>query len=286
MLNVLVTGGAGFIGSNLCKILVENNYKVTSLDNYSTGLVANHIDGVEYINYDCCDIGLLSPKFDTIFHLGEYARVESSFTDIDLVFEKNLSNLYQVLKFTKNCSAKLIYAGSSTKFAKYCNCDIESPYAFIKTKCTEIVGQYSKWAGINYAITYFYNVYGPNEIGRGKYATVVEKFLTLFDDGATSVPVTLPGLQERNFTHVLDIVEGLILVAEKGQGDNFCIGSDERLSIIKLANLIGLSPDLMPEKIGNRVSARLDTYNLSRLGWVCKLSIRDYINKRITIKKG
>ena len=106
-----------------------------------------------------------------MYHLGEYSRVEQSFDDGSLVHEYNTQGTFQVLEFIKETGAKLIYAGSSTKFSD--NGADASPYAFTKAQNTQLVMNYGKWFDIDYAITYFYNVYGGREISEGKYATLI-----------------------------------------------------------------------------------------------------------------
>ena len=114
--SVLVTGGAGFIGSHLCESLSQNN-DVISLDNYSTGSVANHVEGVIYLKGDTAEISsIVTTKPDLVVHLGEYSRVEQSFDDIGLVWSANKSGTFSVLEFCRTNSSKLVYAGSSTKF--------------------------------------------------------------------------------------------------------------------------------------------------------------------------
>ncbi len=112
---ILITGGAGFIGSHLCERLMKEGHVVFSLDNYSTGSKDNHIEGVSYIEGSTSDIQeLITERPDLIYHLGEYARVEQSFDDVETVLESNLSGTAAVLEFARTTGAKLVYAGSST----------------------------------------------------------------------------------------------------------------------------------------------------------------------------
>ncbi len=159
---ILVTGGAGFVGSHLCERLAGQGHRVISLDNYSTGSPANHVSGVEYRTGHTKDIALyVSEVPDIVFHLGEYARTEKSFEDIELVWDQNKIGTLAVLEFVRRNKAKLVYAGSSTKFADGGAGRDQSPYAWSKATNTELVKNYGVWFGIQYAITYFYNVYGP-----------------------------------------------------------------------------------------------------------------------------
>ena len=275
---VLVTGGAGFIGSHLCeKLLNSGMYEVFSLDNYFTGNENNHIKGVTYIRGNTSEIdNLISFKPSLIYHLGEYSRVEQSFDDIEKVWRFNKVGIFAVLEFCRKTGAKIIYAGSSTKFGDGGLGRDQSPYAWTKASNTELVINYGKWFNISYAITYFYNVYGPREISKGKYATLIALFKEL---KKTNMPlgVVSPGTQKRNFTHVDDIINGLILVGEKGIGDDYGIGNDESYSILEIANLFGGEIIMLPERKGNRLSAEVMTEKTIKLGWKPQKSIKKYI---------
>jgi UDP-glucose 4-epimerase len=277
--NALVTGGAGFIGSNLCLDLISKGYRVTSLDNYFTGSKKNHHEGVDYIKGHTRDIKSLV-KFipDVIYHLGEYSRVEQSFEDVDVVWESNRVGTLAVLQFALGCGAKLVYAGSSTKYGDDGRGSSQSPYAWSKSSNTELVLNYGKWFGLNYAIVYFYNVYGKNEISSGKYATVIAYFKKRMQE-KSSLTVVSPGNQIRNFTYIDDIVRGLSLVGEKGFGDEFGIGSDEGYSILEIAEMFDGPVQMLPERKGNRMSATVVTDKTKALGWTCHLSVKDYISE-------
>ena len=286
---ILVTGGAGFIGSHLCDRLVRLGNFVVSLDNYFTGSKSNHVDGVEYIEGSTKDISeLIDFTPDLIYHLGEYSRVEQSFEDIRIVYEYNKLGTFEVLEFVRKTGAKLLYAGSSTKFGDGGIARNTSPYAWTKASNTELVINYANWFGINYAITYFYNVYGPREIARGKYATLIALFK---EKMRKNEPLTIvkPGTQKRNFTYIDDIINGLILVGEKGYGDEFGIGSNESFSLIEVAEMfLDMKIDdaiqkekviMLPERRGNRMNAEVITEKTKALGWKPKKKLSDYIEK-------
>jgi len=280
-MNILVTGGAGFVGSHLCERLVELGHAVTSIDNYSSGSTNNHIEGVSYIKEDVkniFDIGL-STDFHIVYHLGEYSRVEQSYDDLEIVLDYNLYSINAIVKFAKACNAKLIYSASSTKFCE--ESGSLSPYAWTKSVNVDYVKNYAKWYGLDYAITYFYNVYGKREISNGKYSTVIAKFLNIKKEGGTTLPITSPGTQRRNFTHVDDIVDGLILVALKGEGDHYGIGSPESFNILELAEMIELEPTMMPEVKGNRATADVFSQKTIELGWSAKNNLKDYIKSQL-----
>ncbi len=274
---VLVTGGAGFIGSNLCKRLAADGHKVISLDNYFTGTKDAHIKGVEYREGHTKDIELHVPETpDLVFHLGEYSRVEKSLTEPELVWDLNKAGTFGVLEFCRRKKIKLMYAGSSTKFGDGGLGRDQSPYAWAKATNTELVQNYGSWYGMPYAITYFYNVYGPGERA-GSFGTVIEIFKQKKLKGEPLF-INAPGTQKRNFTHVDDIIEGLILVGEKGEGDNFGLGSAKAYSILEVAQMFGGQIVMGPEVPGNRMGGECDTTKTELLGWRPKHTLTDYIS--------
>ena len=277
---VLVIGGAGFIGSHLIEKLLEASSEVTSLDNYSTGKIENEIQGASYITGEAVNIKqyFTDSNFDYIFHLGEFSRVEMSFAHIDAVLKNNLSSFLEVISFAKDQNAKLIYSGSSTKFSVEESESLQSPYSLSKAHNTYLLNNYAKWTGLNYCITYYYNVYGGREIGEGDFSTVVAKFLNLKKQGKTKLPVTKPGTQRRNFTHIDDIVSGVILVALKGKGDNYGIGAEEDYSILDLVKMIDLEPELIKSSPGNRITTKLKTEKTKSLGWKPLKNLENYLS--------
>lgn len=277
---ILVTGGAGFVGSHLCERLAQDeNNEVYSLDNYFTGSEANHVDKVTYIKGSTKDIAsLVTFNPDMVYHLGEYSRVEQSFDDIEKVWEYNKDGIFAVLEFVRKAGCKILYAGSSTKFGDGGLGRSASPYAWTKATNTELVMNYGNWFNVPYAITYFYNVYGPREIQTGKYATLIALFKEKMKNNE---PLTIvsPGTQKRNFTHIDDIIDGLVLVGEEGYGDEFGIGSGEAFSILEVAQMYGGKIEMLPERKGNRMTADVISAKTEALGWSPKRKLADYIEK-------
>lgn len=274
---ILVTGGAGFVGSNLCRRLAADGHSVISLDNYFTGSRDTHVPGVEYREGNTLDIEKLVPETpDIIYHLGEYSRTEESFNDIPLVWEYNVLGTYAVLEYWRKRNVKLVYTGSSTKFSDGGAGRDQSPYAWTKASNTDLVKNYGAWFDLPYAITYFYNVYGPGELSN-KYGTVVAIFARLRAEGKP-LPVRSPGTQRRHFTHVDDIVEGLILIGAKGLGDEYGLGSDESFSVQEVAEMFGSPIEMVPNRPGNRMDTEVDYSKASKeFGWKAKYRLGDYI---------
>ena len=283
---ILVIGGAGFIGSHLIEQLVKNNdHTVISLDNYFTGSKDNHISGAEYREGHTKDIERHIPETpDIVYHLGEYSRVEKSFDDAAIVWDLNVAGTFGVLEFCRKRDSKIVYAGSSTKFGDGGLGRNQSPYAWTKASNTELVQNYGSWFDLSYAITYFYNVYGPREIATGAYATVVGIFKDSYRQGRP-LPVVSPGTQVRNFTHVSDIVSGLMLVGEHGEGTDFSIGSEKGYSILEVANMFRTDILMLPERKGNRMSSDIDTARTRTLGWKPQKNLEDHIKDFLSSAK-
>lgn len=279
---ILVTGGAGFVGSHLCKRLRDDGHRVISLDNYFTGSRENHVEGVEYRDGHTKDIEQLVPETpDLVYHLGEYSRVEQSLKEPMLVWDLNKIGTFAVLEFVRKRGSKIVYAGSSTKFGDGGMGRDQSPYAWSKATNTELVQNYGNWYGVPYAITYFYNVYGPGERA-GVYGTVIEIFKQKRIKGEV-LTVNAPGTQKRNFTHVDDIVEGLVLVGERGEGDSFGIGSETSYTILEVAHMFGGPVVMGPEVAGNRMGSDIDVSKTKLLGWKCRHELPEYIQTMMGI---
>ncbi len=285
---ILVTGGAGFIGSHLCERLFGDGHDVISLDNYFTGNVDNHIKGVKYIKGHTKDIKkLVNEQIDIVYHLGEYSRVAASLEEPDRVWDLNIRGTAAVLEYCREKKCKLVYAGSSTKFSKIRPDGIKgtslSPYTWAKATNTELVKNYGDWYGLKYAIVYFYNVYGPRELS-GKYGTVIEIFKQAYLRNE-ALAYRLPGTQTRNYTHVNDTIDALCLVGEKGEGDEYGIGSDTAYSTKKVAELFNCELEALPARKTSRPSAKVNTDKVKKLGWKENNSLGDYVEDFIKNNK-
>jgi len=278
-MKILIIGGAGFIGSHLCESYA-NDHIVTSLDNYISGKKDNHVHNVKYLDMDAKNILSLKEDYDLIFHLGEYSRVEKSLQKIDYVLKNNLRPILDILQFAKKSKAKLIYAGSSTKFADGGENKFKSPYAFSKWQNSELVKFYCEANNIKYAITYFYNVYGGRENSSGEFATVIAKFLDRKKFNK-KLKITRPGTQVRNFTHIDDTIDALKLIAANGVGDDYGIANPKSYSINEVANFISEDIEYVNENAANRLSSSIISEKTINLGWTPKKELEEYIKSKV-----
>lgn len=269
------------MGGNLIKRIVADGHRVISLDVYFSGTKDTHVAGVEYREGHTKDIERLIPEqIDVIYHLGEYARVEQSLAEPDVVWDLNMAGTFAVAEYWRKRAlegkaCKLIYAGSSTKFGDAGLARDATPYAWIKATNTELVRNYGAWYKLPYAVTYFYNVYGPGE-RTGRYGTVIAIFADMARKGQP-ITVTSPGTQKRNFTHIDDIVDGLVLVGEKGEGDGYGLGAEKEFSILEVAKMFSDNITMLPERAGNRSGSGIDNAKAKALGWKQKHDLPDYI---------
>lgn len=282
---ILVTGGAGFVGSHLIGRLLADypDARITSLDNYYTGTTGNHVDDprVTYVEGNTIDVNRIWPERNlpapsVVFHLGEYSRIVQSFNDFEDVWEFNLRGTKEVVKFCHSHDARLVYAGSSSKFGNDGADENLSPYSWTKAKNIEYITNFSNWYGLDYVITYFYNVYGPGHIKSGSYATVIGIFEAQYEQGEP-LTVVSPGTQTRDFTHIDDIVSGILTCYEHGKGDGYLLGTGEERTLVEVAEMFGGEYTLIPARKGERQRGRADTTKARALGWAPKQDLAGYI---------
>lgn len=271
---IVVTGGEGFVGAHLCERLVKDGNRVISLDNHFVPS-APRTAGVEYRVGHTKDISTLIPETpDIIFHLGEYSRVHKSVEEPELVEDLNIVGTRAVVDFWKDKKCKLVYAGSSTKFASR----DAAPYTRAKAENTELVERVGEEHRLPYAVVYFYNVYGPGERGWDNFGTVVETFRQNILAGRPHT-VNAPGTQTRAFTHVLDTVEGLIVAGERAQGTDYTISSDDVHSIREVAELFGGPIHMAPQTKTSRSAGADGSSKMRALGWVPTHTLKRYIEE-------
>jgi UDP-glucose 4-epimerase len=288
MKNILVvTGGAGFIGSNLIEELIKfKKYKIISLDDYSSGSSKNHIKNsrVKYLRGHTKNISNIlenyKNKIHTIFHFGEFSRIFQSFKKIKECFNSNIEGSLQLFNFALEKNIKLIYSATSASLGNS-GADMNlSPYAFTKAKNLELLVNLKKWFNFIYEIIYFYNVYGPRQICKGDMATVVGIFEEHFKN-KKALPVVKPGLQTRRFTHVKDTVNACLIAWKKNRNKHYSVASDKSYSIIQLAKLFNARIKYLPEREGERFSSALTriSFNNKIIRLRAKIRLQDYIMK-------
>ena len=277
---VVVTGGAGHVGSHVVEQLVATpDTRVISLDNYFTGRRENHISGAEYRVGHTKEIDELVPETpDLLFHLGEYARIATSFEDVAIVHDFNVTGTFAVAEFCRRRAVKkLVYSASSTKFAIEGDGRHQNPYAFTKAANVDLINDYGRWYDLPYAICYFYNGFGPREMGVGKYATLIARFEVQYTSGVP-LTVTAPGTQRRTFTHVTDLARGIIAAGEKGHGDDYSLRAAKSYSVMQIAEAFGGDIALEEGYPGRRDVAMVSTSKATNeLNWHPTVDIMDYI---------
>ena len=286
MKNILVvTGGAGFIGSNLITELLKfNKFRILSIDNYSSGLIKNHINNkqVKYLKGNTKYIENLlrsyNGKIHSIFHFGEFARIYQSFRKINECFSSNIEGSLSVFNFALKNKIRLIYSATSASLGNSGKDMNLSPYAFSKAKNLELLENLKKWFNFKYEVIYFYNVYGEKQICKGDMATVVGIFEDCFSLGK-KLPVVRPGTQERRFTHVSDTVKACILAWKKNKSKHYTVASKQSYSILELANMFESKIRYLPKRKGERFASALTKMNLNNkiIRLTAKIKLRDYI---------
>ena len=282
-MQALVTGGAGFVGTNLIKRLLKDGHEVVSFDNYSTGFKENEQDGCRYIETDIID-GFKNwiKKFDVIFHLGALARIQPSIKNPSETIKNNFDGTLNVLEYARKNNTPVIYAGSSSKHHGLYG----SPYAWSKYGGEELCKLYSEVYGLNTTICRFYNVYGPHHIRTGTYATVIGIFENQFLNNE-HLTVVGDGEQRRDFTHIDDIVDGLIrCVGKNHKGEIFELGSGINYSINELVEMFGCKKKFIPSRPGE-YDVTLCDYSKAKnvLGYQPKNNLENYITNWVEVNK-
>ena len=285
---ILVTGGAGFVGTNLIKLLLKKtNYKIISLDNYTSGTKLNHIRSsrVKYIKGNTANISkfVKNPnKIKTIFHFGEFARIYQSFLKMDQCIESNSIGTNAIFNFCLKHKVKLIYSATSASLGNKGNDRNLSPYAFTKAKNLELLENLKKWFNFKYEIIYFYNVYGPKQISKGRMATVIGIFENCFKKNIP-LPIVKPGNQSRRFTHIDDTIKICYLAWKKNLCRHYSIASKKSYSILEVAKIFKSKIKFLPRRQGERYASALTKINLSNKIYkhFGKIKLKDYIHNLI-----
>lgn len=286
-MKVVVTGGVGFVGTNLIKRLLKDGDEVVSLDNYSTGKKENEQDGCTYYNINLSEEPLETirmDKPDIIFHLAARARIAPSIQNPAYTLFNNLNSTIRVLDYARSKKVPVVYAGSSSSHGDiYAN-----PYTFTKWNGEELCKLYSNVYDLPTTVCRFYNVYGNYQLTEGAYCTVLGIFERLFK-AREPLTITGDGEQRRDFTYVGDIVDGLVKCGTsllipnayhaKINGESFELGNGKNYSINELAEAFGDYPteyiDARPGEM--RETLNTDTKAYEKLGWKPNGDIIKYI---------
>ena len=286
--SIVITGGAGFVGSNLIKCLLKKTkYNLISIDNYSSGSHKNHIKSkrVSYIKSDTQNINkvLKNPKkIHSLFHFGEFARIYQSFFKMEECINSNTIGSNSVINFCFSNNIKLIYSATSATIGNKGNDKNLSPYAFTKAKNLELLENLKKWFKFKFEIIYFYNVYGPNQISSGNMATVIGIFEDLYKKNKP-LTVVKPGVQSRRFTHIDDTIEACYFAWKKNKCRHYSISNKESYSILEVAKMFQSKVKLLAPRRGERYASALTSLNLSNKVYKIfgKVRLKNYIKNII-----
>ena len=285
---IVVTGGAGFVGSNLINLLIKKTkFNLISIDNYSSGLKKNHIKSnrVKYIKGETKNIFQLlkkPKKIVSIFHFGEFARIYQSFLKMNECINSNTVGSNEVFNFCLKNKIKLIYSATSASLGNRGNDKNLSPYAFTKSKNLELLENLKKWFKFRYEVIYFYNVYGPNQICEGKMATVIGIFENCYKKNK-SLPVVRPGNQTRRFTHINDTVEICYMAWRKNLCRHYSIANHKTYSVLEVAKMFKSKIKFLSKRPGERYASALTNMNLSNkvYKYFGKINLKDYVENFI-----
>ena len=290
-MNILVTGGAGFVGSNLIKQLIDDNHYVESLDNYSSGHKRNEHFGCQYRHFDIkdsFDLINFTRKPDVIFHLAAKSRIQPSFKNPKDTLDDNILGTMNVLELARKKKIQVIYSGSSSRHYNLYG----SPYALSKNVGEELCRMYAKVYDVNATICRFYNVYGEGQITYGKYATVIGLFQHKYLR-CQSLTIVGDGEQSRDFTHIDDIVNGLIQTMNVycGQfvGETIELGSCKSYTINEVAKMFlnkfnDKTVEYLPARKGEYASTLCDISKArEQINYQPKVDLKDYIKNWLEI---
>jgi len=297
MAKCLVTGGAGFIGSNLVDMLIDQGHEVIAIDNcsadnekfYWNDRASNH-------QLDICDYDAIRPLFDGVnyvFHLAAESRLQPSIANPIETTQKNVVGTCIVLQCSREAEVdKFLYSSTSSAYGlnpppndeeQKRNC--LNPYAITKVAAEDICTLYTELYGLKTVIFRYFNVYGERSPATGQYLPVVGIFLK---QNKREEPLTIvgDGSQRRDFIHVKDIARANIMAAEKDldgyYGQVFNVGSGTNTSVKEIADLISDNQMFISERDGE---AKITLANIDKIkkiiGWEPKIKIEEWVKESI-----
>jgi len=275
-MKALVTGGLGFVGSNLVDKLIDLGYQVTVVDDLSSGKKEFKNSKAEYVIDDFKEFLKIPDKsVDVVFHLAAEARIQPSFEMPLYTCENNSYGSAIVAEFARQSNAKVVYAGSSSFYGGvYLN-----PYAFAKWQGEEAFKMYAKVYDVSAGIARFFNVYGPRNPLIGQYTPVVAIFEEQLKAGK-DLTIVGDGEQRRDFTHVYDICDGLIAISKGDwRGEVFNLGTGTNHSINELADMFGGNKKYLPARPGEARVTKADiSFTTEKTGWSPKHTLENYVS--------
>ena len=282
---IIVTGGAGFVGSNLIRYFInKTNLRIISIDDYSAGSKKNHLyhKKVKYIKSHTKNISKVLDKYkrniNASFHFGEFSRIYQSFINMNKCIQSNSIGTNAVFDFCFQNKIKLIYSATSASLGNNEKDKNLSPYAFTKAKNIELLENLKNWFKFKYEVIFFYNVYGPGQISKGNMATVIG----IFEDHYLrnkSLPVVRPGTQTRRFTHINDTVEVCFNAWKKNKCRYYSISNKESFTILQTAKMFKTKIKFLPPREGERYASALTNLTMSNKIYkkYGKISLSKYI---------
>ena len=290
---IVVTGGSGFVGSNLIEYLIKKTkYNIISLDDYSSGTKKNHIKSkkVKYIKGNTKDIDKILKRYfnkiHSIFHFGEFSRIYQSFLNMNKCIKSNSIGTNAVFNFCLKNKIKLIYSATSASLGNKGKDKNLSPYAFTKAKNLELLENLKMWFNFKYEVIFFYNVYGPGQITKGNMATVIGIFENCYSRNLP-LPVVRPGSQSRRFTHITDTVKVCYKAWKSNKSRFYSISNKDSYTILEVAKMFGKKINFLPSRKGERYASALTTLSLSNKIYRTygKINLSDYVKNFVKNSK-
>ncbi len=286
---IVVTGGCGFVGSNLIDyLLLKTKFKIISIDDYSSGSKKNHIKNkrIKYINSHTKNISKVlnnqKKNINSIFHFGEFSRIYQSFIHMNKCIQSNTIGTNEVFSFCLKNNIKLIYSATSASLGNKGKDKNLSPYAFTKSKNIEFLENLKKWFNFKCEIIFFYNVYGPRQISKGNMATVIGIFENCFKSNKP-LPVVRPGTQSRRFTHIYDTVEICYKAWIYNKNRHYSISNRKSYTILEAAKLFKRKIVYLPPRKGERYASALASMSPTNKVYknFGKISLKNYVSNFI-----